>query len=56
VFGNPRAVLAWGERYDSPLWELRDDGFAYVCEGYACRQPAAELETFIEQLTVGTML
>ena len=22
----PNAVLAWGERYDSPLWEGRDDG------------------------------
>jgi uncharacterized protein YyaL (SSP411 family) len=52
----PRAVLAWGERYDSPLWELREAGFAYVCEGYACRRPTAELGAFIEQLTVGTML
>ena len=36
-----RAVLAWGERYDSPLWEGRDDGRAYVCQGYACQLPAA---------------
>jgi uncharacterized protein YyaL (SSP411 family) len=37
---RPRVVLAWGERYDSPLWESRADGFAYVCERYACRAPA----------------
>jgi uncharacterized protein YyaL (SSP411 family) len=49
----PRAVLAWGERYDSPLWEARDDGSAYVCEGYSCRLPATELGAFIEQLTPG---
>ena len=47
----PRAVLAWGERYDSPLWEGRDDGFAYVCEGYSCQLPAGRLDAFIEQLT-----
>ena len=23
----PNAVLAWGERYDSPLWEAREDGW-----------------------------
>jgi len=37
---RPRMVLAWGERYDSPLWEGRRDGFAYVCEHYACQAPA----------------
>ena len=36
----PRVVLAWGERYDSPLWEGRRDGLAYVCEHYACQAPA----------------
>ena len=35
----PNAVLAWGERYDSPLWEGRDDGRAYVCQGYTCQLP-----------------
>ena len=38
----PNAVLAWGERYDSPLWEGRDDGRAYVCQGYACQLPAID--------------
>ena len=40
----PNAVLAWGERYDSPLWEGRDDGRAYVCQGYACQLPAADVD------------
>ena len=46
----PRAVLAWGERYPSPLWEGRDDGRAYVCRDYACRLPAADPETLAAQL------
>jgi hypothetical protein len=47
----PDAVLAWGERYDSPLWEGREDGRAYVCQGYACRLPATDVETLEAQLT-----
>ena len=47
----PTAVLAWGERYDSPLWEGRDDGRAYVCQGYACRLPATDPDTLAAQLT-----
>ena len=46
----PRAVLAWGERYDSPLWEGRDDGAAYVCRDYACRLPAEDPDTLALQL------
>jgi uncharacterized protein len=46
----PRTVLAWGERYDSPLWEGREDGRAYVCEGFACRQPASTPEELAAQL------
>jgi hypothetical protein len=38
---EPNAVVAWGERTASALWAGRDDGFAYVCRGYACRVPAA---------------
>ncbi len=37
---RPHAVLAWGEPYMSPLWEGRDAGRAYVCQGYACQTPA----------------
>ncbi len=43
-------MLAWGERYDSPLWEGRDDGRAYVCRDYACQLPAADAATLAAQL------
>jgi len=46
----PNAVLAWGERYDSPLWDGREDGRAYVCQHYACRLPAEDVETLAAQL------
>jgi uncharacterized protein len=48
----PGAVLAWGERYDSPLWAGRDDGRAYVCRGYACRLPAEDAATLAGQLAL----
>jgi uncharacterized protein YyaL (SSP411 family) len=47
---RPGTVLAWGERFDSPLWEARDDGRAYVCQGYACQVPATDLATLTAQL------
>jgi uncharacterized protein len=47
---TPNAVLAWGERYDSPLWEGRDDGRAYVCRNYACQLPAQDPDTLVTQL------
>ena len=47
---RPKMVLAWGERYDSPLWEARRDGYAYVCEHYACQAPADTPETLRAQL------
>ena len=47
-------VARWaGERLDSPLWEGRDDGLAYVCEGFACRQPVGTVEALAEQLAPG---
>ncbi|MGH9247404.1 MAG: thioredoxin domain-containing protein [Acidimicrobiales bacterium] len=46
----PNAVVAWGERYASPLWEGRDDGLAYVCRDYACLQPATDAERLVAQL------
>jgi len=48
---TPNAVLAWGERYDSPLWQAREDGRAYVCRNYACQLPATDTETLLAQLT-----
>ena len=46
----PTTVLAWGERYDSPLWEGRDDDRAYVCERFACRVPATTVDELVAQL------
>src|ERR671912_94073 len=46
----PSAVLAWGERYDSPLWEGREDGKAYVCRSYACQLPATDEPALLAQL------
>jgi hypothetical protein len=46
----PNAVLAWGERYGSPLWEGREDGRAYVCQHYACQLPAEDVATLDRQL------
>jgi len=40
----PNAVLAWGEPYDSPLWEGRDRPGAYVCRDYTCSLPATSVE------------
>jgi len=47
----PNAVLAWGEPYDSPLFEGRDPGFAYVCQHYTCKIPTAAVDELAEQLT-----
>jgi uncharacterized protein YyaL (SSP411 family) len=47
----PAAVLAWGEPYSSPLWEGRTPGRAYVCEGWACKEPADSVAGLEAQLT-----
>ena len=46
----PNAVLAWGERYDSPLWDGRDEGRAYVCRSYTCQLPVTEVADLEAQL------
>jgi uncharacterized protein YyaL (SSP411 family) len=46
----PNAVLTWGEPYDSPLWQDRHAGFAYVCRDYACQVPAGSAEVLAGQL------
>ena len=46
----PRAVLAWGEPWPSPLWEGRSEGLAYVCRDFACRAPVDSAEALLEQL------
>ena len=39
----PTAVLAWGEPYESPLWQSRPDGFVYVCRNFACELPVSDI-------------
>ena len=46
----PNAVLAWGEPYDSPLWDQRREGLAYVCRQYTCQAPQDTLEGLMAQL------
>ncbi|MHB8464736.1 MAG: thioredoxin domain-containing protein [Acidimicrobiales bacterium] len=46
----PNAVLAWGEPYDSPLWEGRDAPAAYVCRDFACGVPATTVAALTAQL------
>lgn len=47
---RPTAVLAWGEPYDSPLWEQRPDGLAFVCRDHVCQLPASTVEELAQQL------
>jgi hypothetical protein len=47
---RPNAVVAWGERYESPLWESREAGKAYVCRRYACKAPASTVGELVAQL------
>jgi uncharacterized protein len=48
----PTAVIAWGEDDGGPLFTDRpaDPGMAYVCQGRACRMPAADTATLAGQL------
>ncbi len=46
----PNAVLAWGEPYDSPLWEGRDAEAAYLCHDFTCQLPATTVEALAAQL------
>ena len=48
---RPDTVLAWGEPYDSPLWDGRKDGYVYVCRDHACQAPQDTVEGFSELLT-----
>ncbi|MGA9279645.1 thioredoxin domain-containing protein [Ilumatobacter sp.] len=48
---RPDAVLAWGEPYDSPLWEGRTPGRAYVCRDHTCAAPSTTTDEFVQALT-----
>ena len=51
---NPNTVLAWGEPFDSPLWEGRDGGLsggrAFVCRNYACLQPVEDAGALLAEI------
>jgi uncharacterized protein YyaL (SSP411 family) len=47
---RPDVVLAWGERYDSPLWEGREGGRAYVCHNFTCQVPQTDPDALRAQL------
>ncbi len=47
---QPDAVVLWGERTTSPLWEGRDDGYGYVCRRRVCSAPADTPEALTERL------
>jgi uncharacterized protein YyaL (SSP411 family) len=49
-FWRPDVVLAWGEPFDSPLWDEKKEGFAYVCRDFVCAAPQDTLDGFAEQL------
>ena len=46
----PYGVLAWGEPFESPLWQGRRDGYAYVCRDYACMLPADSVDALRDRL------
>jgi uncharacterized protein YyaL (SSP411 family) len=52
----PNAVLAWGERHDSPLWEGRDGDQVYVCRQYACRRPVTDADALRAELARPTRI
>ena len=46
----PGAVLAWGERTDSPLFADRPDGQVYVCVGGTCLAPVGDEVALLDAL------
>jgi uncharacterized protein len=48
---RPSLVMAQGERHESPLWEGREIGQAYVCRDYACMYPATTADELRERLS-----
>ena len=47
---TPNTVLAWGEPGESPLWQGRQDDYAYVCRNSTCLAPIGDAPTLIAQL------
>ncbi len=51
---RPLTVLAWGETGNGSLWEARENGLAYVCEGQVCHQPVGTAAELAAQLGRGS--
>jgi hypothetical protein len=52
---EPDAVILWGERTSSPLWQERPDGSAYVCRFTVCQLPALSSDELSAQLDSQTI-
>ncbi|CAB4750948.1 MAG: DUF255 domain-containing protein [Actinobacteria bacterium] len=50
----PNAVLAWGEATDSPLWQGREEGKAYVCRNHECLLPANSDSELLERIATSS--
>ena len=46
----PDAVVAWGQPYDSPLWQQRRYGAAFVCRDHVCQLPVENVTDLAAQL------
>jgi uncharacterized protein len=51
ILWRPDMVLAWGEPFDSPLWDGRKPGFAYLCRDYTCQQPTDDPTELFELIS-----
>lgn len=50
----PTAVVVFGESFDSPIWQNRRPGFAYICRDYLCNAPTSTIDELGEALrTIG---
>ena len=50
----PNTVRVFGEKFDSPLWNDRQPGYAYVCRDYVCGAPAATVQDLDQVLAQTT--
>lgn len=46
----PDIVLAWGQPFDSPLWDSKQNGFAYVCKNLSCLTPSDDARSLLGAL------
>ncbi len=51
---RPAAVVAWGEPYESPLWNDRPQQRAFVCRQFTCQAPASTVEDLQRALSAAT--